>query len=252
MLATGLFLVLTSGNLAGKDLPAPVVVASEAIQPQIAIDAKGHLYVVAIHRGNIAVSLSSDGGRTFSEPVVAIDVKGRALGGRQRGPRIGIDDAGGIVVTAPVTFDDAEYRKKYPTADLYLVYSADGGKTWTRPRQVNEVSKMAPEALHWMVVAPNGTAHVAWLDIRNQRRGQDLYYAKVDADGVGKNVFLASVVCECCAPGLAVDKAGNPIVVYREGGAKPSRELFLIRSRDGGESFDRPVRVNHVNTLEDT
>ena len=33
-------------------------------------------------------------------------------------------------VTAPVTFDDAEYKKRYPTAELFFVRSTDGGRTW--------------------------------------------------------------------------------------------------------------------------
>src|SRR5581483_4885695 len=126
--------------------PAParaagVVVAADAIQPQVAVDARGTVYVAFLHRGNVVVSASADRGKTFSRPVVAIDAKGKARGGRQRGPRIGVDAKGGLVVTAPVTFDAAEAAKKYPTTELYLVTSADGGKTWSPPLQVNEVAR---------------------------------------------------------------------------------------------------------------
>ena len=108
-----------------------------------------------------------------------------------------------------VTFDDAEYEKRYPTADLYLVRSTDGGKMWSTPRQVNEVTKQAPEALHWMAVAPRGEVHVAWLDRRDREQsGQDIYYSTVVDGEVGTNVKVARTVCECCAPGLAIDAAG--------------------------------------------
>ena len=227
------------------------VIAKDAIQPHIAIDNEAAIYVVFIHDGNICVSASKDKGASFSEPVIAIDVKGRARGGMQRGPRVGVDAQRHLIVTAPVTFDDAEYEKKYPTADLYFVTSSDGGTTWSPPQRVNEVPKKAPEALHWMAVSPTGEAHVAWLDLRSrQGRGQDIYYAKIDDGLVGENIKIASTVCECCAPGLAVGGDNNPFVAFREGGEKPSREIYATRSADKGRVFSQPVQVNQTNSKE--
>jgi hypothetical protein len=228
--------------------------ATDALQPQVAVDSRGKIYIVFLQRGNVAVCVSTDRGKTFGPPMVAIDAGGKATGGRQRGPRIGVDAKGNLTVTAPLTFDPAEAARKYPTRDLYLVTSTDGGKTWTQPLRVNEVPRQAPEALHWLAVAPSGEAHVAWLDRRDRAAtgepGQDLYYAKVAAGKVSKNVPVARLVCECCAPGLAVDARGDPLLAYREGGVKPSRELFARRSTDGGASFGKPVRLNTKNSNE--
>ncbi len=232
--------------------PPSTTAATDAIQPHAAVDDRGTIYVTFIHRGNICVAVSKDQGKTFSTPAIALDVAGRAKGGRQRGPRIAVDAKGKLVVTAPVTFDQAEYQKKYPTAELYLVTSGDGGKSWSKPLQVNTVAKKAPEALHWMTVAASGEVHVAWLDLRSRSgRGQDIYYAQVAGGRVGENVKIASTVCECCAPGLAVDGAGNPLVAYREGGNKDSREIFAITSTDKGAAFSKPVQINRQRSLED-
>lgn len=232
-----------------KASPASVLVAKDAIQPQVVLDKEGNVYVVFIQKGNICVSVSTDRGKTFGEPVVAIDVKGRAGGGMQRGPRIGIDAKKTITVTAPVSFDDAEFEKKYPTSELYLASSKDGGKTWSKPLQVNDAPKKAPEALHWMAVEPAGDVHVVWLDLRSRLgNGQDIYYAKVSDGKVSKNVKIATEVCECCAPGLAVDGMGNPLIAYREGGSKASREIFAVRGYKKGESFGKPIQLNHETT----
>ena len=36
---------------------------------------------------------------------------------------------------------DAEFQKRYPTQDLYLATSTDGGKTFSKPVMVNDVPK---------------------------------------------------------------------------------------------------------------
>jgi hypothetical protein len=241
----GLLFVLPAG--AGE--PGQII-ASDATQPQVAVDTRGNVYVVFLQKGNVAVCASTDRGKTFGTPTVAIDAGGKARGGRQRGPRIGVDAKGNLVVTCPLTFDKVEAAKKYPVTELYLTTSSDGGKTWAKPLRVNEVDRKAPEALHWMAVAPDGSAHVSWLDMRERKRGQDLYYTTVRGGKVSKNVKVAEDVCECCAPGLAVDDKGNPVVAYREGGPKESRELFAMRSTDGGASFGKAVRLNRRDSNE--
>lgn len=232
-------------------LEPAVLLATGANQPHMAIDADGNFYIVCIHQGNVSVLTSTDQGKTFSQPVIAIDAKGKAHGHKQRGPRIGVDAKKRLTVTCPIVLDAAQFSKKYPTQELVAVTSIDGGKTWTKPLQINEATEQAPEALHWMAVAPTGEVHVAWLDMRDRKEpGQDIYYAKIVDGKVGKNQKIATTVCECCAPGMALDVAGNPIVAYREGGKKPSREIFAVSSKDSGATFSKPTQVNKSPTKE--
>jgi hypothetical protein len=232
-----------------------VSIAGGAIQPQLAASEDGSFYAVFIKEGNIEFSESADRGKTWSAPIVAIDARGKAKGGMQRGPRIAVDGKKTIYITAPLCFDEAEFSKQYPTQELYLAVSTDGGKTFSKPVQINDVPKQAPESLHWLAAAPSGDVFVAWLDRRHllNKPGQDLGYVKITDQGrkVGKNAVLPGPLCECCAPGLAVDAKGNPIVIYREGG-KSNRPLDLAVSTNGGASFGRVTRINQGESKVDS
>src|SRR5262249_53944120 len=177
----------------------PVTLAGGAIQPHLAADADGDFYCVFIREGNIEFSASTDKGKTWTRPAVAIDARGKAKGGMQRGPRIAVDGKKTIYVTAPLCFDEAEFSKQYPTQDLYLAVSIDGGKTFSKPAELNDVPKQAPESLHWLAAAPNGDVFVAWLDRRQRGRnpGQDLGYVKITDQGkkIGKNGVLPGPLC---------------------------------------------------------
>src|SRR5688572_7947004 len=97
-----LVIALVAGAIVGMiQDPAPALIAKEAKQPQLAADKDGGFYCVFIRGGNIEVSVSTDNGKTWSPPVVAVDAKGKARGGMQRGPRIGVDAQKRITVTAP-------------------------------------------------------------------------------------------------------------------------------------------------------
>ncbi len=244
-------MTLLAGTTAAVDAAAEEskLVLHDAIQPHMVISQHG-IFVAALHKGDVVVMKSIDRGRTFSKPVKAIDVQGRAKGGMHRGPRIGVDGKGALTVTAPVTFDDAEYKKRYPTAELYFVQSTDGGLNWSKPKRVNSVAKKAPEALHWMVVSESGTAHVAWLDMRSRKRGQDIFVSTIRNGDIGDNVSVAKTVCECCAPGLAIDERGNIVLAFREGGDADSREIFAQFSDPSGK-FAKRRQVNTVKTMED-
>ena len=234
--------------------PGATVVCAGGTQPQLAAGVDGRLYVVFLHNGNIELAISSDRGKTFAEPVTAIDAKGNARGGMQRGPRVAIDGKHTIYVTAPLCFDAEELGKRYPTNDLYLAVSKDGGKTFSAPARINDAPKQAPEALHWLAAAFGGELFVAWLDRRDRKdRGQDLAYSIIGERGkkIGANAVLPGPVCECCAPGVALDENANPILVWREGGDRKNRALWIATSPDRGATFLAPKRLNHDDSRVD-
>jgi len=234
--------------------PRATVIAGGAIQPHLTAAEDGTFFAVFIRNGSIECATSADKGKTWSTPVVAIDGKGKAVGGMQRGPRVAVDAKKTVYVTAPLCFDEAEFAKKYPTQDLYLAVSTDEGKTFSKPVQVNDVPKKAPESLHWLAAAPNGDVFVAWLDLRNREKGQDLAWVKITEQGkkIGKNQLIPGPLCECCAPGLTVDAKGNPTLIYREGGKNANRALMMALSTNGGASFAKVARINQGESKVDS
>ena len=220
-----------------------------ARQPQVAVSADGKVSVVMLLDGQIQVAVSADGGKTFGEPRVAIDANGRARGGLRRGPRIGVDKKGTLIVTAPVCFDEAEFKKRYPRSELFITRSKDSGKSWSKPLQINSASKKAAESLHWLAVEDDGDAHVVWLDSR-EKKANCVWYAKVTPKKVGKNMRLSDPVCPCCAPGLALDGKGNPLMVVRDG-SKKDKGVLIRMSRNGGRKFTPPMTVNEAETNVD-
>ena len=193
-------------------------------------------------QGDVYVARSEDGGNTFAPPVKAIDAGGRYRVGCQRGPRIGLDAAGNVYVSACVQVEAITPAPKYPQPDCWLAVSRDGGRTFGAPVKVNDGGKTATEGMHAMAIAGDGTAHLVWLDTRGAKRGNQLWYAQVTGRGtkvVGNALAYAApggTICPCCAPALALDGKGSPVAAFRnaEGGA---RDAWVAISRDRGRTF---------------
>ena len=211
---------------AAQKASPPVEVAYEAAQPHVAVDGKGNPIVVFIREGNVQVARSSDRGETFDEPVTAIDARGKARVVHLQGPRVAVDAAGAVYVTAPVPLAPAA-GGTFPPNDLYLAVSTDGGKTFSKPVRVNDRAQSAAASLHGTGVSPGGELHVAWLDGRGGK-GQALRCARLSARKrkTPDSVRIAPHVSERCAPAVAVDRRGVPLVVFREGGPSKNRRIL--------------------------
>jgi len=51
--------------------------------------------------------------------------------------------------------------------DVWLLYSRDGGDTWTQPIRVNDNPTASRQFESWVAVDNYGRVHVAWTDLRN-------------------------------------------------------------------------------------
>jgi hypothetical protein len=248
-------LLLTSLLLQAQGKPAPpkdsstlVKVADNARAPWLCIDSEGSVYMAFSRGGNIEVSVSVDGGATFSAPVRALNTQGRDPGIASRGPRIAVDAQKRIYVSAPLTPGAADAAIMN---DIYFAVSADKGKTWSRPFPVSD-PKTGMESAHSAAAGP-GEVHLVWLSTPGGKP-PILSYAKFGADGkrVGKSVVVAAYPCEQCPPAITVDGKGNPTIAWRESShdaaSKENRQIFIATSTDGGKSFGATARLNSVDS----
>jgi BNR repeat protein len=221
--------------LLGMPIP-PSAAATPNRQPQLA--AQGRHVAVAYGAGDaVYFAASTDAGATFGRPVL-VSSGGPLSLGMHRGPRVAYTSRG-IVVSAIVG-----EQGKGKDGDLLAWRSADGGKTWSGPVRVNDVTGAAREGLHAMAAGGKDTLFAAWLDLR--AAGTRVYGA-TSADGgatwsANRLAYESpsGTVCPCCHPSVAVDGAGRVFVMFRNA-LEGSRDLYLTRSTDGGHTFE-PAR----------
>jgi hypothetical protein len=60
--------------------------------------------------------------------------------------------------------------------DVWLLFSKDGGTTWTKPLRVNDNTAPSRQFQSWVAVDQCGRVHVAWTDLRNGQN--EVWYAR--------------------------------------------------------------------------
>jgi hypothetical protein len=165
---------------------------------------------------------------------------------------------------------------------IRMVTSEDDGRTWSEPVAVSPTVRQAygereaPETPGVFgtnrvvqgsqpVVAPDGSVHVAWLDSTDDESMKGVAEIQVARSTDGGQTFtspnVATVFNEidfrprnaffrywgAAFPQLAVGLEGELYVVYV---GRPSErpaddgDVYLVASRDGGDSWTRPRRLN--------
>ena len=64
--------------------------------------------------------------------------------------------------------------------DVWLLYSSNGGDTWTQPIRVNDNTNTSRQFESWVAVDNYGRVHVAWTDFRNGGQNETWYARSAD------------------------------------------------------------------------
>lgn len=138
----------------------------------------------------ISFAISRDGGHSWTAPKTVGTIPGQANDEQQR-PALSAAPDGRI--------DMAYYDDTYGgDQDVYLIRSADAGRTWSSPELVSSASSninvgpVSEDGVHpgfgeWLGVASaDSSVHVAWTDTRRgtvDSAKQDIYFAAVPVGG---------------------------------------------------------------------
>ena len=138
--------------------------------------------------GRLLFATSTDHGKTWS--VRSIDDSAVAgAGNTQANPEITSDPKNGNLYVIFGQRDTATSE-----LNVWIMRSADGGKTWSPKTRVNHDSTPRDHTLPGVSVAPNGRVDVAWADYRNDTQFQpagtratqlwwDVYYSYSNDEG---------------------------------------------------------------------
>ncbi|HUR56888.1 MAG TPA: sialidase family protein [Opitutaceae bacterium] len=237
---------VAQASVAPQNRP-PVLQVPNVAQPQLTADSDGRVWLVygqlgeappapaagQAHQGHgapsrpgeVFVACSKDAGATFGPAVKAVTLPKLMLGMR-RGPRIATH---GDHVTVTMVGDE-----------LCAVRSEDGGRTWSQPVTINDVSTSAREGLHDLAAGPAGELFVTWLDLRNGK--MELWSATSRDAGRtwAKNQQVYSspdkAICECCHPTSLFDAEGNLAVMWRNS-IEGSRDMWMTTRPKGATQF---------------
>jgi hypothetical protein len=207
-----------------------VLVIANGKMPNIARDNSGNIHLVYGHGDSLLYSFSSDEGKRFSPPKVIAIIHGLSAAA-MRGPQIASSEQG-IIVTA-----------NNHAGDIFC-FSRGKDFRWMRSGKVNDMDTVARENL-MALAADNDLTYAIWLDLRG---GHNAIYGSASRDGGkswSKNSLIYaspdSTVCECCKPSVAV--RGNKVYVMFRNWLNGNRDLYMIKSDDGGISFGKAVKL---------
>lgn len=207
-------------------------------QPQLATNGT-HLVLTYGVGNSVFFAESKDAGRSWSKPAVVAS-QGKLSLGMRRGPRIALTPSA-IVISAVVG-----EKGRGADGDLIAWRSVDGGKTWSAGKAINDVSSSAREGLHAMAFGGKGVLFASWLDLRG--KGTRLYGSTSSDGGAtwSPNTLVyespSGSVCECCHPTTAVDAKGRIFVMFRNW-LDGNRDMYLVRSDDGGSTFGPAAKL---------
>jgi hypothetical protein len=227
------FILFQSCKNEKKESNAGSIIAKGQM-PNITKDNSGGVHLVYGTGDSIMYSVSRDGGKSFSPPSL-ISVFPELAASHMRGPQIAATDNAVIVTAANNAGDIFSFAKN----------KSDG---WTSASRVNDVDTVAKEGL-MALTADGQNSFAVWLDLRDK---QNKIFGARSTDGGNtwsKNIMIYaspdSTVCECCKPSVVM-KGNNVYVMFRNW-LNGNRDLYLIQSPDGGNSFGEAQKLGNGN-----
>jgi hypothetical protein len=187
-----------------------------------AVDAAGTIWVASREGAGEAsfpaLQSSSDNGRSWS-PARQLSSEAITASGESR-PKIALGRQNEIYIayTKPIA--------RPHVGDIRFIRSTDGGRTFSAPATVHAHREVTTHSFESMIVDKQGRIFIAWVDGRDadaakargeRYAGSAIYYAVSDDGGAHfkGDYKVADHSCECCRIGLALNRQGTPVALWR-------------------------------------
>lgn len=211
------------------------MVIANGQMPNLVKGQDDNLHLVYGLDDSIMYAYSSDQGNSFS-PSSLIAVLPKLAASHTRGPQIASTNKGLTVIACNSLGDIFSYNKE-----------ASGN--WVQSGKVNDMDTVAKENL-MALSADEQYVYAVWLDVRDNR--QNKIYGSKSSDGGktwSKNMMIYTspdtTVCQCCKPSVAVK--GNSIYVMFRNWLNGNRDMYVIQSKDGGNTFGQAQKLGNGN-----
>ena len=231
-----------------------VATAWRGDQPSVAVAGEGAVYVVwtsrvdsaGKHGTDLYLSVSNDDAQTFSSEVKINDDKGPGAHGMHslavaKDGRIFVGWLDERNVQAPKPSTKGEGHHMESNRDLFLAYSTDGGRTFSKNQKV--AAEACPCCKTALAVSPDGTLYAGW---RQVLPGSFRHIAVVSSKDGGVSFSAPKIVsddrwvlqgCPVSGPSLSVDNGGKLKVLWFAAGEGNAPGLYFAESTDRGHSF---------------
>jgi len=222
--------------------------AASSRHPQLAVTSSGSIYLLALEgedeQSGLALWQSSDGGDTFGPPVPLPESRARVSSHGENSPH--------LAVTPTEIYALWEQPTETGPTRVVLSRSLDFGRSFEKPGLVAYNREPSFNGFASLAARSDGTVYAVWLDGRDAPEVPgtfSLYLARSSDRGrsFGENVRIAGRACPCCRPAVGFGMDGEVVVASRKVFDQDVRDMVASFSRDGGRSFEDPIRVAHDN-----
>jgi len=218
--------------------------------PFVVVDRTGMIHVAWTDyrnnpNGDLYLSRSTDGGRTFSANA-PIHTGGKPETGLQRGVQ--------FVIAPNGTMHFIWQERQEGDIDVYYSRSTDGGATFSTPKPISGDQGRDSQDFPSIAVDSAGTVYVAFVDDREMRTGfnaqTQIYMVRSTNDGLTFSPAIRASnmpganggSCECCNTSIAASPDGHVYISFRSD-IDNLRDIWIARSFDRGETFVTAVRA---------
>ena len=159
-------------------------------------------------------------------------------------PQLASDSAGRLYALYAVGKEIPGQR--FPASALRLIRSEDSGRTWSEPVTVNEsgpLGEFGAHNFHALLALPDGRLVATWL--RNTKGVSGVAMSR--SSDFGRTWDQTSMVyeeptCPCCRTAIAAGPDGSLYLAWRAIFPGDVRDVVVMRSPDGGDTWDAPVK----------